>query len=527
MKQLLFLFAILLFCVQSKFSPGVTYTAHVDTNDKWTITLGKDGVATAVLYNKLNHTGWWTLDVVTNSKERDDVQAYGAGYIEGALTQLTTYQAWKAFNETTELTVPASVLTGFIQTQNNWIRTQVKSNLNDPYWIHVGLVLAQFDGLVDGYSAYAPEDQKISWLDLLMYQLSSELGDIMQHFATSDAVKKPSIGAHCSVLIRVSNDGQRLFASHDTWSDFTGMLRIYKFYKLAFSAPQTNANSVSFSSYPSFLQSSDDFYMTNQDLVIMETTNEVFNQTLFTKFVVPQTVPFWIRIIVSNRMATNGKQWSEYFTRYNSGTYNNQYQVVDYKLFTPGKPVQPNTLWIAEQIPGFVVSEDKSNFLVDQKFWPSYNIPYFPFIYNMSGYPANFKQYGDEFSYSKCARAQIFARDAGKVQTLQDMKRIMRYNDFQNDPLSLKDACKSISARCDLNVPWSGETLNGYSAFGGLDSKVTDNTMLKEFLAHAVCGPTWDDQPPFAWNMKWASDPSYGMPTVFAFDYIDMKPTLF
>lgn len=52
--------------------------------------------------------------------------------------------------------------------------------------------------------------------------------------------------------------------------------------------------------------------------------------------------------------------------------------------------------------------------LVTQGFWPSYNIPYFPFIYDISGYPAQYKLYGNEYSYTMCARAQIFRRDAGK-----------------------------------------------------------------------------------------------------------------
>jgi len=33
--------------------------------------------------------------------------------------------------------------------------------------------------------------------------------------------------------------------------------------------------------------------------------------------------------------------------------------VVDYKQFTPGQPLQPGTFWVAEQIPGYVVSQGK------------------------------------------------------------------------------------------------------------------------------------------------------------------------
>jgi len=249
------------------------------------------------------------------------------------------------------------------------------------------------------------------------------------------------------------------------------------------------------------------------------------NSTLFLQFISPHNVPEWMRIILANRMASSGSEWVSIYSQLNSGTYNNQWQIVDFKLFTPGQPIKPGTLWIAEQIPGYIISNDESAYLANQGFWPSYNIPYFPFVYNISGYPAYYEKYGNEFSYSQCARAQIFRRDAGAVQTMDDMKRIMRYNEFQTDPLSLHDACKQISARCDLNVPWSGETLNGWSAFGGTDSKITDNTLIRTQSAWAVSGPTWDNQPPFAWTNTWAKQANYGMPEVYDFTFQVMTPT--
>jgi len=104
------------------------------------------------------------------------------------------------------------------------------------------------------------------------------------------------------------------------------------------------------------------------------------------------------------------------------------------------------------------------------------------------------------------------------------MKSMMRYNDYQNDAFSLKDACRGISARCDLNDPWNNNTLNPWSPFGGLDSKITDDTMMKSLSSVAVSGPTWDSQPPFAWTKQWTDYPSYGQPKVFAFDYVVMSP---
>ena len=66
----------------------------------------------------------------------------------------------------------------------------------------------------------------------------------------------------------------------------------------------------------------------------------------------------WIRVIVANRMADDGAAWSEIFARFNSGTYNNQWIVVDYNKFTPGQPLADGVLWIVEQIPGMVEGAD-------------------------------------------------------------------------------------------------------------------------------------------------------------------------
>ena len=48
----------------------------------------------------------------------------------------------------------------------------------------------------------------------------------------------------------------------------------------------------------------------------------------------------WIRTIVANRVADGGKSWSDFFSMHNSGTYNNQWMVIDYKLFKPKKHIR-------------------------------------------------------------------------------------------------------------------------------------------------------------------------------------------
>lgn len=50
----------------------------------------------------------------------------------------------------------------FLSDQDVWMRQMVENNgKTDPVWRHVGLVIDQYDGLVDGYKSVAPPSQVI------------------------------------------------------------------------------------------------------------------------------------------------------------------------------------------------------------------------------------------------------------------------------------------------------------------------------------------------------------------------------
>lgn len=59
--------------------------------------------------------------------------------------------------------------------------------------------------------------------------------------------------------------------------------------------------------------------------------------------------------------------------------------ILNYKLFTPFNALRPGTFWVVEQIPGFVMGEDVTYHL-EKGYWPSYNYPFFHYIYNQTGY---------------------------------------------------------------------------------------------------------------------------------------------
>jgi hypothetical protein len=102
--------------------------------------------------------------------------------------------------------------------------------------------------------------------------------------------------------------------------------------------------------------------------------------------------------MVANRLGHCGMSWSKTFSMYNSGTYNNQWMIVDYQRFKKGTPqvlLKDKLLWVLEQLPGYIRAEDKTEILRQQSYWPSYNSPYFQDIYNLSGQGELAAKYGD------------------------------------------------------------------------------------------------------------------------------------
>jgi len=420
----------------------------------------------------------------------------------------------------------------WLMKNDQWIRTQVSAcstvltsttqyaDQDCAYWYQVGLILSQMDGMVQGYNAHCADDQHLGYNIFLYLNANADIGDIMTALdPSSDAKltgKARMVKLHCSVLVKYSSE-ERIYHSHVTWTHYVNMLRTYKHYTFNFQAPSTASKTVSFSSSPGFIASGDDYFITDTGLIVTETTNDVFNMSLY-NFVTPASVLYWIRVCVANRMATNGSEWASIFAKYNSGTYNNQWQITDTKLFTPGQPLQPETLFILEQIPGYIESGDVTFQLDNYGYFPSYNIPYFPFIFNMSGYPAMVAQGGAGYTYESNPRANIFRRDQGNVVTLENMQDIMRSNNYQTDPFSLGDPCNAISARCDLNSTYP-------IAFGGMDCKVSDTMLIRNMTTTAISGPTTLTQPPFQWDTPAFEDiPHYGQPTLFDFAFVNMQP---
>ena len=61
-----------------------------------------------------------------------------------------------------------------------------------------------------------------------------------------------------------------------------------------------------------------------------------------------------------------------------SGTYNNQWMVVDYKKLAMEEIPTEGVLTVLEQIPDLVVIEDQTKLLLTRGYWKSYNRAFYP-----------------------------------------------------------------------------------------------------------------------------------------------------
>ncbi|XP_047119464.1 putative phospholipase B-like 2 [Schistocerca piceifrons] len=473
--------------------------------------------------NTINKTGWAFLEMHTNPGFDDETQAFTVGFVEGVTTADLIAMHWTntmadycsdSADGPKGRPAACRAVQSFLEKNRAWVDDMVASHSDtDPYWHQVKLYYKQLEGLYAGYrSALKLPDLTLN--DFLWLNLQSDIDDLMQAVGGLNS----SLGGDgCSGLVRLLPLNRDLLVGHATWSGYNTMLRVQKKVVLpvratgrAQGAPVPGHVAV-FSSYPGVIGSVDDFYVLSSGLVAVETTIGNNNASLWS-YVRPRgQVLESVRNIVANRLSADGRTWVKTLSRYNSGTYNNQWFVVDFKRFKPGKSggVSNGTLWVLEQLPGLVRYQDRTEELRKNTYWASYNAPADPIIFNTGGFQDLVKKFGDWFTHDKTPRALIFKRDFKTAHNLPSMLRLMTSNDYQHDPLSRCNctppysAENAIAARCDLN-PKNGTypfPSLGHRSHGAIDAKVTNSTLVSKLQFLSVSGPTTGSHlPPFQWS---------------------------
>jgi hypothetical protein len=544
--KLLLLFSLLLVFLlvndaRGSYPPENAPFCVQNINGQWTFVVNDQkgncfGAPASGWYNETkNTTGWNVLEIVTNEYHSDPFQAYAAGFFEG---WITAHDCLDFYANQIASTAFSPELISYLDNNAAWVLQQLADPLNllDPYWVQAGLMADQFSGMLDGINARLGSGSP-RWNATMLILLSSQ-GDLCDLTAAYPAASNPRRNAwrgmekdefeewlvrntHCSSIVKVPQSQDDIFFAHATWQSFTFALRIFK--TLTFNYKGVSMQTIQFSSYPGAFVSTDDFHVLDSGLVVMETSLSVFNTSIYSALSTNNSLLSWMRVMIANRLASSPAEWSTIFSRYNSGTYNNQWMVLDINQANKAKHLPPNTLYVVEQMPGAVRSADVTHMLANGGYWPSYNVPYFVDLFDLAGYPEAIKQQGPNMlSYDGCVRAKIFAKRQGNVHTIEDLKFLMQYNDFQHDPLSLGNPVYAIAARGDIK----SANHTHPSTFGGIDAKVgSANDYWSNRRVFAWSGPT-PQQPIFSFANTTAaiSGPHIGVPTSFNFGFQEMIP---
>eukprot|EP00466_Bigelowiella_natans_P011262 jgi/Bigna1/72101/fgenesh1_pg.18_\ len=318
-------------------------------------------------------------------------------------------------------------------------------------------------------------------------------------------------GLRCSSLVKVLDGNVDIFFGHDTWDTYaTAAPRIFKNLNLPVIGADrsTGLRSVSMSSSPGFLQSIDDYYLIEDKTKRLSRAHCNSKQD-FRSF---RTVLYFVRVIVANALSHDTKSWATYYQNYKSGSYNNQWMVLDLAKFSPGqKPLPADLFMVLEEAPGLIYAEDMTSHLEYQRYWPSFNVAFFPKIRAITG---------ERTKWDEAVRYRLFSSLESSVSDLSSMKKVMGWNLFQKSPLSTS-ANDAIMARGDL--------VGSGRAGGGIDSKATSIMTIKRggaLTTAARAGPTNDDQPPFCWTPRFAGTPHAGHPHCYDFSWQSFEPKL-
>lgn len=134
--------------------------------------------------------------------------------------------------------------------------------------------------------------------------------------------------------------------------------------------------------------------------------------------------------------------------------------ILDYKKLDEEEIPTEDILTVVEQLPGIVIIGDQTKLLLQRGYWKSYNRAFYPEIFQLSGAPDLEEKYGPWFNYENTPRSKIIDREHVKIKDLESFMKVMRYNDFQNDPQATIKGCGplpnpagSMANRLDLSDP--------------------------------------------------------------------------
>jgi len=491
----------------------------------------------------------------------DEQKMFAAGYLEGAITahHIADFFQNTALSER-DRTAMNEVFWSQLETMAD------KAGDPKPWHHHSVCAACQLDGLAKGYNARRERSASLLETDQALPLLSTadimrlnadgqidELQQLLQFgelqgarreldkvdgglaevrpssmLEVSPDAKVPDLvhpkPGRCSALVKLNKQKGKLFFGHTTFEDYKEQVRYWKMYDFPINGGK--AAHLSFSSYPGCISSTDDFIISDQQLVATETTTNTRKAEALPHFKTEAHIPDYVEMLNAMRTSATAEELVDHFVhkgKGNTGTYKSQWMIGDYKKFHDRQALlqggegqlAPGTVFVVETGPGVDPAGDGSSLIEVQKlrvgkrfdeakvyetpygsavvldasktisetgYWSSYNEPVLDPITKIMGASDDMRKY-------------VFDDYAPKADDIQGVMALMRHNDRRDLVNGMPvDYGQAIAARGDLS---------GGSNFGGTDTKVVDESLIQNMEVAAIAGPTAvvdGECRPFEWD---------------------------
>lgn len=474
-------------------------------NDLKTIPLG---AARAYYKTGIYETGWSVVEIETSEDYPDMVQAYSAGLLEGSLTWQLIHHHW--FNTVRAACAPRASLCRKMRRylRENSAATRERAELfhfEDPFWHVVRLFYAQLDGIEAGWRfavRRSRQSVEIESEDFLWLAVASDLSDLERALNGSNR----DIDFAGMILLKALPQNTvepQVTLAHSTGAPYARMLRLLKRYDFAFHvSPAKDAStvpgrSIIMSSYPGALSSQDEYYAVQgdqKDLLVAGTPLPVNNRNL--SIGSPREhVMSSLRIMVANRLATDGRTWSKLMSRKNGET-NRQWLVYD---------PSASSIWLMEQTHGMTRSADYSEKFAESGFLTCTGVPYFKEIRDAVGFNRD----------DLVRRQELVTQLQQNITDSEQVNALMRGCSLDGDLRS------NDSLDISQTLSYRGDIATVARPMGVIDAKIflATGNGLETMLA--TSGPRFNkDVESFDWRKNFSNMSHIGHPDVFNFQSV-------
>eukprot|EP00770_Monocercomonoides_exilis_P003380 MONOS_3360.1-p1 / transcript=MONOS_3360.1 / gene=MONOS_3360 / organism=Monocercomonoides_exilis_PA203 / gene_product=phospholipase B / transcript_product=phospholipase B / location=Mono_scaffold00078:111356-113141(+) / protein_length=544 / sequence_SO=supercontig / SO=protein_coding / is_pseudo=false len=425
-----------------------------------------------------------------------------------------------------------------------WIRDQVKTNGDDTYWRHIGMILAQFDGLVEGYAKSAESGKELSAEDLWLYQGLQDAHDVkekIQPTQENNGIPSLFLAGSSSMIARIEPEHQKeLYVGHSAFGHYSGLWpRVTK--RVKYMTCDKKEVMITMTGYAGQIASQDGFYLVNKKKVVAEVRQAMLEKGGF-NVVTSDGVLGWMRVMVSNLMSAEGslEDWANTHQNSSSNTDTKSVLLIDMSKFKRGKALEEGGARIIESWPGTEMSMAIGDILQKSKSIVVSASPLTSIGFEGMGHK-NFieKTVGAEHSEevawllsnddAKGGKLRMWKRFADTTADMSQLKELLRRNDFESDAESINpftkvhDPCMAFGARCEQRpAPEANSLYSPVVAAGSLDAKVVSSASAAHNNFAIVAGTIWSES---SAALKPASTDDLSKKVEFPHDYMPQNTT--